>query len=150
MASRADENRTGEHAGSALAALPAVAVRLFNPTRLFEIADADQVSELIWLFIDQMSARVPTFADAIAGAKPEAVFQIAHGLAGSAATVGASAVKDICTAICELTQHGSTDGASELHSQLVDAANDTKAAMLAYLGQRPAPLSPVDSALARA
>jgi CheY-like chemotaxis protein len=108
-------------------------VPLFEPTRLFEIANADQRSELIRLFIDQMTAQLPLLADAIAASEPEAAYQIAHGLAGSAATVGAPCATGICRAICEVTRHAGTQNASQLHSQLVAAATSTGAAMLAYL-----------------
>jgi HPt (histidine-containing phosphotransfer) domain-containing protein len=108
-------------------------VPLFEPTGFFDIANADQRSELIRLFIDEVTARLPLLADAMAASEPAAAYQIAHGLEGSAATVGAPRVKGICHTICELTRHGSTQGSSELQSQLVDAATSTGAAMLAYL-----------------
>jgi CheY-like chemotaxis protein/HPt (histidine-containing phosphotransfer) domain-containing protein len=119
---------------------------LFHPTRLFEIADTNERSELIRLFIDQMTGRLPLLADAIAAAQTDAVYQTAHWLEGSAATVGAPRVKDICHALCELTQHGSTQGASELHSQLVGAATHTSAAMMAYLERDDGRLEGVPSA----
>lgn len=112
------------------------AVPLFRPTRSFEIADTNQRSELTLLFTDQLTARLPLLAIAIAAAQPEEAYQIAHGVEGSAAIVGAPRVKEICHAICELTRHGSTEGAAELHSQLVDAAAHTSAAMLAYQERR--------------
>jgi PAS domain S-box-containing protein len=114
---------------------PTSAPALFDPTGLFEIADADQASRLIWMFIDQTTERLPLLADAIAAADPDAVHQIAHGLKGSSATIGAPRITDRCGALCELTKNGSTDGASDLYSDLVAAVSDTKAPMLAYLDQ---------------
>jgi len=109
---------------------------LFDPAGLFEIADADQASKLIWMFIDQTTERLPLLADAIAAADPEAMHQIAHVLKGSAATVGAPRITEICSAICAIAKNGSTDGAAELDSDLVDAVADTRVPMLAYLDQR--------------
>jgi two-component system sensor histidine kinase/response regulator len=108
---------------------------LFDPAGLFEIANADQAAKLIWMFIDQTAERLPLLAAAIATPDAEAVHQIAHGLKGSAATLGAPLITDICGAICEIAKHGSTDGASELYSNLADAVADTKSPMLAYLEQ---------------
>jgi CheY-like chemotaxis protein len=115
---------------------------LFDPTGLFEIADADQASELIWMFIDQTTERLPSLADAIAAADPHAVEQVAHGLKGGAATVGAPLITDICGAICKIAQEGSTDGVSGLYGDLVAAIEDTKAPMLAHLKQTSAGATP--------
>ena len=124
-----------EAPGPAPEAPPIAAASLFDPTGLFEIADADQASKLIWMFIDQTTERLPLLADAIAAADCEAVRQIAHGLKGSAATVGAPRITDRCRALCEIATSGSTEGASEVYSDLVAAVTDTKAPMLAYLDQ---------------
>jgi HPt (histidine-containing phosphotransfer) domain-containing protein len=100
---------------------------------LLELAGRDGVSEFTDMFSAQMSTRLPELADAIAQGEPGAVYGIAHGLKGSAATVGTPRVMRVCEAICKLTKDGSCVGAAELHGELVDAWNDAARAIADYL-----------------
>jgi signal transduction histidine kinase/DNA-binding NarL/FixJ family response regulator len=106
---------------------------LFEPTGLFEIANSDQIGTLIRMFIDQANDQLPRLEQSLAARDATTANEIAHGLKGSAATVGAPRVTEICDAICELAQRGTTDGGAELCATLVDALAATRRLMLAYL-----------------
>jgi signal transduction histidine kinase/DNA-binding response OmpR family regulator/HPt (histidine-containing phosphotransfer) domain-containing protein len=112
---------------------PAPAV--FDPSGLIEITDADARRKLIQMFLEQLASRPPVLADAIAAQAADETHRIAHQLKGSAATIGAPAVMEICGALCEIGKTGSVAGAAELHARLLDAAAQTSAAMLGYLEQ---------------
>lgn len=105
----------------------------FIPTRAFTLTGAEDQAKLVRLFNDQLVAELQTLATAIAAADPDTISEIAHGLQGSAVTVGASLVADISAALCTLARSGSTEGAPALYAQLADAAARTSAAMLACL-----------------
>ena len=108
---------------------------VFDPTSLAEIADGAVERQLIGMFLDQLSARVPTLADAIAAQAAGKMHDIAHQLKGSAATIGAPAVMEICDGICKIGKTGGVAGAAELHARLADVAAQTSDAMRAYLEQ---------------
>jgi HPt (histidine-containing phosphotransfer) domain-containing protein len=63
----------------------------------------------------------------------ETLRQLAHGLKGSAATVGACRMSELCDALGKLAAAGHTSGADEIHLELVDALRDTAAAMNTYV-----------------
>jgi HPt (histidine-containing phosphotransfer) domain-containing protein len=109
------------------------APELFDPTGLLEFAEPDELSEFIDMFSAQMSARLPELADAIARDDATAVHEIAHGLKGSAATIGTPRLMAVCDAICAVTKDGSCAGAPALHAQLVDAWTDAARVIAAYL-----------------
>jgi HPt (histidine-containing phosphotransfer) domain-containing protein len=106
---------------------------LFDPTGLLEFADADQIRELTEMFGDQMTAGLPALQAAIASCDSTTIHQIAHGLKGSAATIGAPRVMYIFDAICQLAKRDQTDGTAALHAELVDAWKDTADAITASL-----------------
>jgi HPt (histidine-containing phosphotransfer) domain-containing protein len=106
---------------------------LFDPTGLLEFADADLVRELTEMFGDQMTAGLPALRAAITSHDPTAIHQIAHGLKGSAATIGAPRIMNICDAICRLAKRGQTDQTVALHTELADAWKDTAAAITVSL-----------------
>jgi HPt (histidine-containing phosphotransfer) domain-containing protein len=106
---------------------------LFDPAGLLEFADADEVRELTEMFSDQMTAGLPALGAAIASGDSTTIHQIAHGLKGSAATIGAPRVMNIFDAICQLAKRGETNGTPALHAELVDAWKDTASAITATL-----------------
>ena len=105
----------------------------FDPTGLLELSDRAGVKEFTDMFSAQMSVRLPELADAIAREDAAAVYLVAHGLKGSAGTVGTPQVMRLCDAICQMAKKGSCIGASELHAELVDAWNCAARAIAAYL-----------------
>jgi PAS domain S-box-containing protein len=108
---------------------------LFDPAGLLEIASPDEARQLIAMFMEQTMTRLPLLADAVALADHDAVHRIAHGLKGSAATVGAPLIAAVSGSMSEIAERGSLDGIAELHAQLVDAVTETGAPMLAFLAQ---------------
>jgi two-component system, sensor histidine kinase and response regulator len=112
---------------------------LFDPTALFEIVDGDQAEELVRMFIDQLDAALSQLADVIARADPDELHQVAHRLKGSAATLGAPKLMDICEALCKMARSGSIEGASALHAELADVAAATSSTMRAYVQAQPTP-----------
>jgi HPt (histidine-containing phosphotransfer) domain-containing protein len=110
---------------------------LFDPTGLLDFADADQVVELTEMFTDQMTERLPRLRAAIAGADSEAIYQLAHGLKGSAATIGAPMVMKVCDGICRAVRQGEPEAIAALQSELVEVWRDTAGAITASLRELP-------------
>jgi HPt (histidine-containing phosphotransfer) domain-containing protein len=54
------------------------------------------VAELVDLFVDDVPARLESIREAMAAGDPEALLQTAHSLKGSAATLGADRMAEIC------------------------------------------------------
>ena len=106
---------------------------LFDPTGLLEFADADEVRELTDMFSAKMTAGLPALRAAIAARDSTTIHQIAHRLKGSAATIGAPRIMNICDAICRLAKRGQTDQTAALHSELADAWKDTAGAITVSL-----------------
>jgi HPt (histidine-containing phosphotransfer) domain-containing protein len=106
---------------------------LFDPTGLLEFADADEVRELTEMFSGQMIAGLPALRAAIAGRDSTTIHQIAHGLKGSAATIGAPRLMYLFDDVCQLAKRDETDGIAALHAELVDAWKDTADAITASL-----------------
>jgi len=115
------------------AARPPARPDSFDPAGLLELAGRADMSEFTDMFSAQMSVRLPELADAIAHGESGAVYGIAHGLKGSAATVGTPRVMRVCEAICMLAKEGTCVGAARLHGELVDAWNDAARAIADYL-----------------
>ncbi len=82
------------------------------------------------MFLDQLSERLPRLENARARGDLEAVERIAHSLKGSAATVGATRVSELCSGICERARAGDPD--EPLEAALVEASGQTSAAMRRY------------------
>ena len=113
---------------------------LFDPSSLAELGDDDEAAELIRMFIEQIRTEVPRLGAAGAANEPANVYQIAHALKGSAATLGAPVMTEICDSICRISKTGTADGVSELHHHLVTVVNDTTSTMRDYLARhRPEP-----------
>jgi HPt (histidine-containing phosphotransfer) domain-containing protein len=84
---------------------------------------------LATMFLDQSADRLPAMREAIASADATRLHGLAHGLKGSAATVGATRMSEIAKELCEIAAAGQTTGALELHDELADALAQTRAAL---------------------
>ena len=67
--------------------------------------------------------------EAITSDDADRLHGLAHGLKGSAATVGATRMSEIARALCEIAAAGGTAGALELHAELTDALAQTRTAL---------------------
>jgi two-component system, sensor histidine kinase and response regulator len=101
---------------------------VFDPGPLQEIGDPETEAALATMFLDQSADRLPAIRAAIAADDAPRLHGLAHGLKGSAATVGATRMSEIARALCELAAAGKTSGAVELHGELDDALAQTSAA----------------------
>jgi HPt (histidine-containing phosphotransfer) domain-containing protein len=81
------------------------------------------------MFVDQCVERLTAMHDAIADDDPDRLHGLAHGLKGSAATVGATRMSEIAKALCEIASAGATAGTLELHAGLTDALTQTRTAL---------------------
>ncbi|HWF35038.1 MAG TPA: Hpt domain-containing protein [Solirubrobacteraceae bacterium] len=111
-----------------------MAAQLFVPTRLFRLADADEVRRLIWMFNDDLIERMPELERALVTGNAGAAYDAAHFLKGGAAVVGAPRIAGLCAEICDLTRGGSTAEAAPLYAPLAATAAQTRGLLLTYLG----------------
>jgi two-component system sensor histidine kinase/response regulator len=107
--------------------------KMFDPAPLSDIGDRETEATLVTMFVDQAAGRLPELRRAIDEDAAETLRQLAHGLKGSAATVGACRMSELCDALGKLAAAGHTSGADEIHLELVDALRDTAAAMNTYV-----------------
>ena len=105
----------------------------FDPAPLREIGDPETEAALAVMFLDQAAERMPALLEAIQGQDAERLHQLAHGLKGSAATVGAVRMSDLSRDLCELAQGGVTATAAEIHSELAEALSATSTALSGYI-----------------
>jgi len=109
------------------------AVALWDPSVLAELGDRALMIDALALFTRQMSEHLPQLAAAIRAGTGRAVHELAHRLKGSAAAVGAAPLADLCEAVCSATAQGGVEGASVLHSQLVELWGDTSEVISAFV-----------------
>ncbi len=76
----------------------------------------DVVTEFIDLFLSDLPQRLQDLASAVSAADPARVRSAAHGLKGSAGSIGASALAELCARIEALGRSGTMTGVSELAS----------------------------------
>jgi CheY-like chemotaxis protein len=105
----------------------------FDAAALSDIGDPETEAALVSMFLEQAARRLPELRQAIDGADAERLAELAHGLKGTAATVGARGVSELCDALGQLAAEGITPRATEIQLDLVDALQDTRAAMNAYI-----------------
>jgi two-component system, sensor histidine kinase and response regulator len=105
------------------------ASEVFDPAPLQEIGDPETEAALATMFLDQSAERLPAMHEAIASDDPDRLHGLAHGLKGSAATVGATRMSEIAKALCDIASAGRTAGGLELHAELTDALAQTRAAL---------------------
>jgi two-component system sensor histidine kinase/response regulator len=105
------------------------ASELFDPAPLHEIGDPETEVALATMFLDQSAERLPAMREAIVSEDSDRLHGLAHGLKGSAATVGATRMSEIARQLCEIAAAGQTAGALELHAELSDALTQTRAVL---------------------
>jgi CheY-like chemotaxis protein len=83
--------------------------------REFQVpGEEDPVAELIGLFLRDAPARVAGIRAALEAGDAQAVERVAHALKGSAATLGAYALGDLCAQLEDLADTGTLAGAAEV------------------------------------
>ncbi|HTU98159.1 MAG TPA: PAS domain S-box protein [Solirubrobacteraceae bacterium] len=102
---------------------------VFDPAPLQEIGDPETEVALATMFLDQSAERLPAMHDAITADNSDRLHGLAHGLKGSAATVGATRMSEIAKALCDVAAAGRTTGTLELHAELTDALAQTRTAL---------------------
>jgi HPt (histidine-containing phosphotransfer) domain-containing protein len=89
--------------------------------------DPGLASELVDLFLDDTPSRLGALREAVAAADAEALVRAGHALRGSASTLGATAMADLCAALERLGRDGTCAGAAPVLVQLereFDAVRD--------------------------
>ena len=122
--------------------LLAAAGDVFDPAPLQEIGDPETEVTLATMFLDQCAERLTAMHDAIADDDPDRLHGLAHGLKGSAATVGATRMSEIAKALCEIASAGATAGTLELHAGLTDALAQTRTALGGLISRATAASAP--------
>ena len=102
---------------------------VFDPAPLQEIGDPETEVTLANMFLDQCAEQLTDMHDAITSEDPDRLHGLAHGLKGSAATVGATRMSEIARALCEIASAGATAGTLELHAGLTEALAQTRTAL---------------------
>ncbi|MGH2896939.1 MAG: PAS domain S-box protein [Solirubrobacteraceae bacterium] len=102
---------------------------VFDPGPLQEIGDPETEVALATMFLDQSAERLPAMQAAITADDADRLHGLAHGLKGSAATVGATRMSEIAAELCRIASAGRIAGALELHGELSDALAQTRAAL---------------------
>jgi CheY-like chemotaxis protein len=113
---------------------------VFDPGPLEEIGDPETEAALATMFLDHSAQRLPAMREAIAAGDAPQLHGLAHGLKGSAATVGATRMSEIARELCELAAAGQTSGARELHEQLAEALAQTSAVFQDHISRAGASL----------
>ena len=91
--------------------------------------DDAAVQELLELFVVEAAATVAQLASAVAARDVEAVRRLAHGLAGSAATIGALQLADASERLDESARAGRLARGKELQAELQRSFESTRAAL---------------------
>jgi CheY-like chemotaxis protein/nitrogen-specific signal transduction histidine kinase/HPt (histidine-containing phosphotransfer) domain-containing protein len=102
---------------------------VFDPAPLQEIGDPETEVALATMFLDQSAERLPAIRAAIAADDAAELHGLAHGLKGSAATVGATRMSEIAKQLCDAAAAGRASAALAVHADLTDALADTSAAL---------------------
>ncbi|HEX3691076.1 MAG TPA: PAS domain S-box protein [Solirubrobacteraceae bacterium] len=121
-------DRSGDSAGAATS-------DVFDPAPLQEIGDPETEVVLATMFLDQSADRLPAMREAIAAHDAQRLHGLAHGLKGSAATVGATRMSEIAKELCEIAAAGQTAGALDLHDELADALAQTRAVLSGHISR---------------
>lgn len=108
-----------------------------SPAPLFEESlltdcfadDAAAVRELLELFVVEAAATVAQLASAVAARDVNAVRRLAHGLAGSAATIGALQLADASKRLDESARADRLARGKELQAELQRSFESTRAAL---------------------
>jgi CheY-like chemotaxis protein len=108
---------------------------VFDPGPLQEIGHPETEAALATMFLDQSAQRLPAMRDAIEADDAPQLHGLAHGVKGSAATVGATRMSEIARELCELAAAGRTSGALDLHVRLAEALAQTAAVFQDHIGR---------------
>jgi HPt (histidine-containing phosphotransfer) domain-containing protein len=73
--------------------------------------------------------------EAIASDDADRLHGLAHGLKGSAATIGATRMSEIARELCEIAAAGRASGALELHAELSAALAQTRTALGGHISR---------------
>ena len=112
--------------------IPGPGEAVFDQSPLREIGDPETEQLLATMFLEQARERLPQIADAIATDDPERLRELAHGLKGSAATVGAVRIRDLCQTLCTMAADRAIAGAENILAQVAAALEATAAALGSY------------------
>jgi two-component system sensor histidine kinase/response regulator len=125
----------------------AISDPIFDPAPLGEIDDPETEAALAMMFLDQATERIPALLEAIETPDHERLHSLAHGLKGSAATVGAHRMSQLARTLCEIAEAARaataaddptgpiSPHAAEVHTQLANALNQTRTAMDTYIAR---------------
>jgi HPt (histidine-containing phosphotransfer) domain-containing protein len=96
-----------------------------------ELAASGALDQVVELFGTHTPEILTDLRSAIEAADPQAVRESAHKLKGSAATVGAMHLSELCHELQSQAENGSLGGAAELVDQIDAAFQEVHAALLA-------------------
>jgi CheY-like chemotaxis protein len=97
------------------------------------IGDPEAQAALVSMFLDHVAEVLPEVGHAIETADGERLADLAHGLQGSAAVIGASRIVELSGALRQAAVDGLGAQATETYLRLVDALPETRVAMTAYI-----------------
>jgi HPt (histidine-containing phosphotransfer) domain-containing protein len=83
--------------------------------------EEDTVARLIALFLRETPARLADIRAALESGDPPALERAAHALKGSAGTLGAYALRDLCAQLEDLADSGTVEGAAGVADALAAA-----------------------------
>ena len=112
---------------------PAGGAPLLDRAVLDGIGDPEALREIVNAFIARVREQLPRLGEALDAADRESLDQIAHGLKGSAATVGAPRIERLCDGLCRAARGERHLEAEGLLGDLSVALTDTADAMAAHL-----------------
>ena len=111
---------------------------VFDPAVLRKLCggDGDGAAQILEIFDRNASDSLRELAAAIEAGASREIRELAHRLKGSAATVGAQRIAEICDALCAAAE-GSGDGpmTAALESELASAWTQTEQAIAGYVDQ---------------
>jgi signal transduction histidine kinase/HPt (histidine-containing phosphotransfer) domain-containing protein/ActR/RegA family two-component response regulator len=113
---------------------PPAEIAVFRAAALeSSIGDPEAQAALVSMFLDHVAEVLPEVGHAIETADGERLVDLAHGLQGSAAVVGASRIVELSGALRQAAADGLGAQATETYLELVDALPETRVAMTAYI-----------------
>jgi CheY-like chemotaxis protein len=98
-------------------------------TGLRELGDADLLSELSTMFLDDASSRLAALREAVEGGDAKSVEQIAHALKGSSSNMGAKRMAKICAELEYVGASGDLSYAPELLGRLEEEFSRVRPAL---------------------
>jgi two-component system, sensor histidine kinase and response regulator len=96
---------------------------------LRELGDADLLSELSTMFLDDASSRLAALRETVEGGDAKAVEQIAHALKGSSGNMGAKRMAKICAELEYVGASGDLSYAPEVLGRLEEEFSRVRPAL---------------------